>query len=119
MVYDLTTDVLSIHEFNKTPVDPTWGFVFSEIELGQVVTLNDDPINPSMYLLWDIPSITVQAGTFNDVLALVWLDANFSANTANALLGLDPLLTAGVTEIDYFVQGIGQVRFQGIDGSGN
>lgn len=86
MVYDLTNDVLTIHELDKSPIDPTWGLVLSKIELGQVVTLNDDPINPSKYLFWDIPSITVKAGTYNDVLALVWLDENFGANSANTLL---------------------------------
>jgi len=114
MVYDLTNNVLTIHELNKTPIDPTWGFVFSEIELGQVVTLNDDPDDPSMYLLWDIPSITVQAGTFNDVIALVWLDANFPANTANTQLGLDPLITSGVTDIEYFVRSIGRWNFKAL-----
>jgi hypothetical protein len=115
MVYDLTNDVLTIHEWNKTPIDPTWGVVFSEIELGQVVTLNDDPTDPGMFLLWDIPSITVQAGTYNDLLALVWLDADFGANTANTLLGLNSLITAGVTDIDFFARDIGQLKFQGIE----
>lgn len=120
MVYDLTNDVLTIHELNKTPIDPAWGFVISEIELGQVVTLNDDPVNPSMYLFWDIPSITVQAGTYNDVLALVWLDGNpiFGPNAANTLLGLDSLITtAAVTDIDFFARGVGQVAFAGIKAS--
>ena len=117
MVYDLTNNVLTIHELNKTTVDPSWGLVFSETELGQIVTLNDDPTNPSMYLLWDIPSITVQAGTFTDVLALVWLDENFSANAANTALGLNPLVTAGVTDIDFFARGVGQVAFAGIAAS--
>ena len=120
MVYDLTNDVLTIHELNKIPVDPAWGFVFSEIELGQVVTLNDNPVNPSMYLQWGIPSITVQAGTYDDVLALVWLDDNpiFGPNAANTLLGLDSLITtAAVTDIDFFARGVGQVAFAGIDAS--
>jgi len=117
MIYDLNSNVLTIRELHKVAVDPTWGFVFSEIELGQVVTLNDDPVDPSKYLLWNVPEITVQAGTYNDVLALVWLDDNFSANAANAQLGLDSLITAGVTDIDFFARGIGQVAFQGIAAS--
>jgi hypothetical protein len=117
MIYDVTDNVLTIHEYDKMPIDPTWGFVFSEIELGQIVILNDDPIDPSMYLFWDIPSITLKAGTFDDVLALVWLDKNYVPNTVNAQLGLDPLVDVAVTDIDYFVQGIGQVKFQGIAAS--
>ena len=113
-VYDVTNDVLTIHEIDNTPVDPAVGLVFSEIELGQIVTLNDDPVNPSMYLFWDIPSITVQAGTYTDVIALVWLDDNFSSNAANTFLELDSSVTAGVTDINYYAQGIGEVAFVGI-----
>ena len=116
MVYELVNDVLTIYEWNKVPAD-TWGFVLSEIELGQIVTLTDDPVNPSMYLHWDIPSITVQAGTYNDVIANVWLDDNFSANVANTFLGLDPSITAAVTDISYYARGIGLVAVVGIDAS--
>ena len=117
MVYELVNNVLTIHEWNKMPAD-TWGFVLSEIELGQVVTLTDDPINPSMYLHWDIPSITVQAGTYNDVIANVWLDDNFSENAANTFLGLDSsITTAAVTDISYYARGIGLVAVVGIDAS--
>ena len=125
MIYDLTDNVLTPYEWFNVPVDPAWGFVLSEIELGQVVTLNDDPVNPSMYLFWDVPSITVQAGTYDDVVALVWLDAqclNFvlnggtCENAANTLLGIDSsITTAGVTDIDFFARGTGQVAYVGIN----
>lgn len=114
MIYDLTGNVLSIYQvYGIPPFDAP--IVYSETELGQVVTLNDDPINPSMYLFLDMPSITVQAGTFNDVLAVVWFDGNYSANVANNQLGLDPQITAGVTDIDYYARGIGMVKYTDID----
>ena len=113
MVYELVNKILTIHELNKSPVIPP--LVIGEIELGQVVTLNDDPINPSQYLFWKVPSVTVQAGTFNDVLAWVFLDDNFGANAANLLLGLDPLLASAVTDFELFAQGIGQLSYVGVD----
>lgn len=113
IVYDLTNSVLTIYEWDKTPLDPP--LVFSEIEFGQIVTLNYDPDDPSIYLFCKIPIITVQAGTFNDVIAIVWIDDDFPANSANTQLGLDPLITYGVTDIDYFARGIGNVKHQGIE----
>jgi hypothetical protein len=118
MIYDLTDSVLTIHEWNNIPADPSSELVFSEIELGQVVTLNDDPVDPSMYLFWDVPSVSVQAGTYNDVVALVWLDGKFGPNVANTSLGLDSsITTAAVTDIDYFARGTGQVAYVGIAAS--
>ena len=125
MIYDLTDNVLTPYEWFNLAVDPSSGLVFAEIEIGQVVTLNDDPVEPSMYLFWDIPSIEVQAGIFDDVVALVWLDATClnselnggtCENTANTSLGIDSsVTTAGVTDIDFFARGTGQVAYAGID----
>lgn len=115
IVYDQEGDVLSIYEVDKNPLDPP--MVIGETELGQVVTYDDDPINPTMYLFWYVPTITVQAGTFDDVLAWVFLDGNFSANSANDLLGLDPLITAAVTDIGFYASGVGEVAYLGIEAS--
>ena len=115
MVYDLTNNVLTIHEWNKTPIDPPWNL--AKIGLGQIDTLNDDPDDPSMYLFWKVPSITVQAGTFNDVLALVWLDDSFLPNSVNTELELNPNVAAAVTDIDYFVCDIGQIAYRGVEAS--
>jgi len=112
-VYDVSGNDLSLYELDSNPLIPP--LVIGESELGQVFTYNDDPVNPTMYLFWKVPSITIQAGTFNDVLAWVFLDANFSANVANTFLGLDPGITAGVTDINYYAQGIGELGLVGID----
>lgn len=114
MVYEYANDVLTIHELNKTPI-PAGMLVFKEIEFGQVVTLNDDPTDPSKYLFWGLPSITVQAGTFYDVVALVWLDGKFGANYANTQLGLDLSITDAVTDIEIFARDTGQLAYLGID----
>ena len=70
-----------------------------------------------MYVFWKVPSITVQAGTFNDVLALVWLDDSFLPNSVNTELELNPNVTAAVTDIDYFVCDIGQIAYRGVEAS--
>lgn len=120
MIYDMTGTDLNIHQFDFDPdppvvINPPW--VIGDIELGEVVTLNDDPVNPSMFLFWDVPSVTVQAGTFTDVLAWVWLDGNpiYSPNLANTQLGLPSSVTAAVTDINFFARGVGEVAYLGID----
>jgi len=115
MVYDQAGNVLSIYELDKNPLP--FPLVIGETELGEVFTYNDEPINPSMYLFLKVPSVTVQAGTFDDVLAMIWLDAAFDANMMNTLLGLDPLITAGVTDINLFAFGVGEIQYIGIDAS--
>ena len=113
MVYDQAGNVLSIYELDKNALNPT--LVIGETELEQVVTYNDEPVNPTMYLFLKVPTITVQAGTFSDVLAWVFLDGAFGANSVNTILGLDPLITAAVTDVNYFALGIGEVAYLGID----
>lgn len=117
IVYDLTGNVLTIYEYDKTPINPPFGLSFPEVGLGQVVSPDPDPTSSDRYLFTYIPSLTVQAGTFNDVLAFVWLDTNFSANVANTQLGLDPLITAGVTDVEYLTRDIGLLKYQGIAAS--
>ena len=56
------------------------------------------------------PSITVQAGTFSDVLGLVWLDSEFGPNTFNTQLALGSAITAAVTDVDFYVSGVGLVK---------
>lgn len=115
IVYDEAGNVLSIYEIDKNPLDPP--LVIAESELGQVFTYDDRTPNPTQYLFLEVPSFTVQAGTFQDVLAWVFLDGDFNANSANTQLGLNPLITAGVTDINLFAQGIGEIAFIGIDAS--
>ncbi len=53
-------------------------------------------------------SLTVAAGTFNNVLALFWLDENFSDNNLNSSYGV----TGGaVTDIEWYAAGIGQLKY--------
>jgi hypothetical protein len=113
IVYDEAGDVLSIYEIDKNSLIPP--LVIDETELGQVVTYDDGTPNPTQYLFLEVPSVTVQAGTFKDVLAWVFLDGNFNANPVNTLLGLNPLITAAVTDINLFALGIGEIAYIGVD----
>jgi len=114
IVYDQAGNVVSIYEIDKNALNPP--LVIGETELGQVVTYGDpnDP-NPTLFLFLKVPTISVQAGTYSDVLAWIFLDSKFSANSTNALLGLDPLITAAVTDVSFFAFGIGEVEYLGID----
>ena len=70
--------------------------------------------NISMYL--DIiPELTVPEGTFNNVLQMTWLDSNFIANSVNTDLGIDPLIDEGVTDVNWFALGVGEIKFMGVD----
>ena len=78
-----------------------------------------EPPNISIYL--DIiPELTVPAGTFNNVLRMTWLDSNFDSNPVNTLLGIDPSINEGVTDVNWFALGIGEIQGLGVgalDGS--
>ncbi len=69
-----------------------------------------------------IDSLTVPAGTFSNVLAVSALDSNFSANSfnSNPLVAINPAITAGVTDVSWYADGIGEIKFLGVranDGS--
>jgi hypothetical protein len=49
------------------------------------------------------------------VLAWVWLDDNFGPNLANIRLGLDGSITSAVTDVNYFVSGFGEIKYEGVD----
>ena len=113
LIYDLKNKVLSIHELDKVSIPPSVGFVLSEIELGQIITLNDDINNPTMFLFWRVPSVSVIAGVYHDVIAFVWLDNSsppHPSNTVNTELNLPSSIITAVTDVDYYVRGIGQVH---------
>lgn len=59
--------------------------------------------------------ITVPAGDFNDVIALVWLDRNFPANTMNATLGINAITASAVTKVEWYAKGVGLIKTYGVD----
>lgn len=76
---------------------------------------------PNIFLYFEfIDILTVPAGTFNNVLALSALDSNFPVNSFNSdpRLAVDPaVVTYGVTDADWYVAGVGQIKFLGVGAS--
>ena len=61
-----------------------------------------------------VDSLTVAVGTFKNVLRMSWLDCNFTANAMNAVLGIDPAIDKGVTDVDWLATGVGPVKYMGV-----
>lgn len=59
------------------------------------------------------PSLTVPAGTFNNVLLDLVLDNTLPANSMNATLGLNSL--PAITAVTYYARGIGEIWTADID----
>ena len=73
------------------------------------------PFEPNINLYLDIiPSVTVPAGTFTDVLRISWLDDKFDANSVNSSFGIDPLINQGVTDVDWYALGVGTIGYLGV-----
>ena len=87
------------------------------VETGTLYLLNE----PNIFIYFEfIDSLTVPAGTFNNVLAASALDSNFPVNSFNSdpRLAIDPaVVTYGVTDADWFVAGVGQIKFLGVEAS--
>lgn len=72
-------------------------------------------IEPCFSIYLDIvDSLTVPAGTFKNVIRMAWLDCNFTANTMNAVLGIDAAIDQGVTDVDWLAIGVGSVKYMGV-----
>lgn len=86
----------------------------SVVETGTLYLV--DGSNIFMYFEF-IDSLTVPAGTFNNVLAASALDSDFAPNSYNLdpRLGLDQSITIGVTDVTWHVSGVGEIKFEGVD----
>lgn len=85
------------------------------VETGTVYLLQD----PNIFIYFEfIDSLTVPAGTFNNVLAASALDSSFSVNPFNSdpRVAIDPAVVSyGVTDADWFAAGVGQIKFLGVE----
>ena len=79
------------------------------------------PIPDNYWYFQQLASLTVPAGTFNDILVNIALDSNFGPNGANTSFGLDPVeVPYGVTHVEWMAAGIGVIQNVDIDAeSGN
>jgi len=75
---------------------------------------NLDPNNPKYLKL--LASLTVTAGTFNDILISIDLDKNYPPNKYNDLYGLDrQTIPWGVTGIQWYARGFGAIADENVD----
>jgi hypothetical protein len=75
------------------------------------------PGNTSPWYFQKIPSLTVLAGTFHDVLVHINL-GTFGPTKANTTFGLDHL-SQGVTHVEWLAAGIGKIQDRDYDQFGN
>jgi hypothetical protein len=107
----VVTNSLTVYEADGVPLTPPLAFA-ETYETGTYYS----PYPDVEFVLLTAPSIIVPAGTFNGVLLSISLDSGFAANAMNATLGLNSLgITAAVTGIDWYAQGVGLVKYLDID----
>lgn len=109
IVYDVINNVFTIYETHAGIISPPLAFPASA-QTDQMITTSGQE-----FLFLTAPSITVQAGTFSNVLGIVWLDSAFGPNSMNTQLGLGSAITAAVTDVDLYVGGVGLVQHVGVD----
>ncbi|MEA3546323.1 MAG: thrombospondin type 3 repeat-containing protein [Thermodesulfobacteriota bacterium] len=118
--YDLVEDTIRLHsDFN-----PFYGLSIYDppIELPTTVETNQLLTSPlpltlfgADYLLFE-DSITVQAGTFNNILVAIELDDDGIPNNYNSSLGLDITeVPYAVSAISWYAKGIGLVKALDVD----
>jgi len=108
-VYDVASSALTIYETDAGIINPPLVFPVSA-QTGQMITSGGQE-----FVFFIAPGITVPAGTFSDVLGLVWLDSAHDPNVMNTRLGLDSAITAAVTDVDWYASGVGLVKYMGVD----
>jgi probable HAF family extracellular repeat protein len=79
----------------------------------------DDPLPYSGGLYWyfkTLPSLTVAAGTFEDVLIFIVLDHTYPPNAMNDALGLNRIeISKAVTSVTYYGRAIGELKMMDVD----
>jgi len=110
IVFSADSGVITWYTYNNRPLSPR--VVFDEAyQTDKVYRINGREV---IFVL--IPEFTVTAGTFNNVIAMVWLHSGYDANQKNSELGISQDLTfAAVTDIDYYAKGIGIISYEAID----
>lgn len=100
--------------------------VFSPpVTIGAVQTLdkvvaNAIPFDVTSLWYWQkLSSLTVLAGTFDDVLVHIDLAKGFGPTIANTEFGLDPAIPYGVTHVTWMAAGIGEIQNRDYDQYGN
>jgi hypothetical protein len=110
-----------IRDYDATKMyvyDSNWGTFDPPLELPRLVTLDKvvpHAFEPGIFWYYKIvPSITLPAGTFQNVLAWVVLDSQYPPNKVNTQLGLGGV-KYGVTAVDWYSQQVADLGSQDVD----
>ena len=79
-----------------------------------------NPSNPTsgIWYFKKLPTLTVPAGTYSDILLKIDLDKNFGPNAGNILFGLPSSITYGVTHATWYARGVGELQDMDFDATG-
>jgi hypothetical protein len=114
-IFDVDAGGINIYETEGGPF-PEPVTINAVQKLDEVVA-SPFPGDPSPWYFQKIPSLTVLAGIFHDVLVHINLGA-FGPTTANTAFGLDHL-SQGVTHVEWLAAGIGKIQDRDYDEDGN
>jgi hypothetical protein len=83
----------------------------------ELETLVPNPANPGtgFWYFKKLPTLTVPAGTYYDVLLKIDLDTSFPPNNANTDFGLPSTITCGVTHADWSARRVGTLQDMNFD----
>lgn len=98
------------------------GVIYSPPEkIPSVLPLNESFINPlpdvDYWYFLKMPSLTVAAGVFDDILLQINFDSRYGPNDANKFFGFDDMVEFpyGVTHASWMAAGIGEIQNVDID----
>jgi len=110
IVFSIEAGVLSWHSYNNQPLEAQ--VVFDQ----QFETNKAYKIDGRDVVFIAVPEYTVEAGTFNNVIAMVWLHPGYLANAKNAELNIDREETIfAASDIDYYAKGVGLIAYEAIN----
>jgi len=110
IVFSNDDGVLSWHSVNNQALDSTVVFE-RQFETNKLYIIDGREV-----IFISLPEYTVEAGTFNNVIAMVWLHPDFFANAKNAELNINRHETIfAASDIDYYAKGVGLIAYEAIN----
>lgn len=110
IVFSTEAGVLSWHSYNNQPLDARVVFD-QQFETNKLYKIDGRDV-----IFISVPEYTVEAGTFNNVIAMVWLHPGYIANAKNAELNIDREETIfAASDIDYYAKGVGLIAYEAIN----
>ncbi len=115
-IVDWDTNGINVYEADGNVFSPP-GLIPATLPINEMFANPLGEANNYWYFQ-KLPSLTVSAGTFYDVLVHIALDDRFGPTTANDLFGLGSL-PYGVTHVEWMAAGIGTIQDRDYNETGN